>query len=411
KLVEDHAAYGSFYQLVLQLAFAVARRGFYLDVRVQVHAAFVVGYDHRFRRLEVFAFTLYFYLLGRFPAFGDVVQAQHHVLGRQRNGRTVLRVQDVVGGQHQQLGFQYGGIAQGHVHGHLVTVKVSVEGATYQRVQLDGLTFHQLGLECLDRQTVQRGGTVQHDRVAFQHIFQDVPHHGFFPVYQLFSGFNGLYNASFYQLADNERFEQLCRHVFGEAAFMQLQLGTYHDHGTAGVVHTLTQQVLTETALLALQHIGEGFQGAAAFCLHRVGFAGVIEQGVHGFLQHTFFVTQDHLGRLDLYQAFQAVVADDHPAVQVVEVRGRKTAAVQGHQRAQLRRNYGNILHHQPFGTVLYAGIGSTEGFHHAQALQGFCLGRLGGFGSSLVAQLVGKAVQVYAGQHYFHCFGAHAGN
>jgi hypothetical protein len=37
--------------------------------------------------------------------------------------------------------------------------------AAHQRVQLDGLAFDQDRLERLDAQTVQRGRTVQHDRV------------------------------------------------------------------------------------------------------------------------------------------------------------------------------------------------------------------------------------------------------
>ena len=40
---------------------------------------------------------------------------------------------------------------------------------------------------------------------------------------------------------------------------MEFQFRAYDDNGTAGVVNTLTQEVLTETALLTFQHIGKGF--------------------------------------------------------------------------------------------------------------------------------------------------------
>src|SRR6188768_1364696 len=51
--------------------------------------------------------------------------------------------------QHQQLCFQDSGLAKWHVYRHLVTVKVSIERCTNQRVQLNGFTFYQLWLESL----------------------------------------------------------------------------------------------------------------------------------------------------------------------------------------------------------------------------------------------------------------------
>ncbi len=46
------------------------------------------------------------------------------------------------------------------MYSHLVTVKVSVEGCTYQWVQLNGLTFYELRLKSLYTQTVKGRGTV-----------------------------------------------------------------------------------------------------------------------------------------------------------------------------------------------------------------------------------------------------------
>ena len=51
------------------------------------------------------------------------------------------------------------------MHGHLVTVEVGVEGLTHQRVELNGLALDELRLERLDAQTVQRGSTVQQNRM------------------------------------------------------------------------------------------------------------------------------------------------------------------------------------------------------------------------------------------------------
>ena len=51
--------------------------------------------------------------------------------------------------EHEQLSLEDSLIAEGKVHSHLVTVEVSVEGGTCQRVQLNGLTldeFHSLSV-------------------------------------------------------------------------------------------------------------------------------------------------------------------------------------------------------------------------------------------------------------------------
>ena len=53
---------------------------------------------------------------------------------------------------------------------------------------------------------------------------------------------------------------------------------------------------------------------------------------IDGFLQHPLFVPDDDIGRLELDQLLQPVVAIDHPAVQVVQVRGREPAAVERHE-------------------------------------------------------------------------------
>ena len=54
--------------------------------------------------------------------------------------------------------------------------------------------------------------------------------------------------------------EQLQCHLLGQAALIHFQFRTYNDNGTSGVVNTLAQQVLTETSLLALEHVGQGLQ-------------------------------------------------------------------------------------------------------------------------------------------------------
>ena len=54
-----------------------------------------------------------------------------------------------------------------------------------------------------------------------------------------------------------KRLEQLQRHFLRQAALVDFQLRADNDNRTAGVVDTLTQQVLAEAALLAAQHFGQ----------------------------------------------------------------------------------------------------------------------------------------------------------
>ena len=65
--------------------------------------------------------------------------------------------------------------------------------------------------------------------------------------------------------------------------------------------------------------------------------ATVVDEGIHGLLQHPLFVADDDVGGVELHQALEAVIAVDDPAIQVVEVRGSEPAAVQLHHGAHAR--------------------------------------------------------------------------
>ena len=89
-------------------------------------------------------------------------------------------------------------------------------------------------------------------------IFQGVPDLGLALVHHLLGGLDVVGQAVVHQLLHDKGLEQLHGHLLGQAALIQLQLRADHDNGTAGVVHALAQQVLTEAALLALEHVGQG---------------------------------------------------------------------------------------------------------------------------------------------------------
>ena len=156
-------------------------------------------------------------------------------------------------------------------------------------------------------------------------------------IHHLLGGLDVIGGAVLHQLLHDEGAEQLHGHLLGHTALIDLQLGADHDNGTAGVVDTLAQQVLTETALLALQEVAEGLQSTVVGAGDGTAAAAVVDQGVHSLLQHPLLVADDDVGGVQVHQALQAVVAVDDPAVQVVQVRGGEAAAVQLHHGAQVR--------------------------------------------------------------------------
>src|SRR5471032_2851790 len=313
------------------------------DAGGQFHFLVVVGTDDFRHVLEQHAFVLG---VDRFA--GRVVQTQHDIL-RRNDGRFAVRwEQDVVRSQHQGAGFHLCFDRQRHVNCHLVTVEVGVECGADQRVQLDRLAFNQDRLERLDTQTVQRRRTVQHDRVFADHVSQDVPDDRLLDLDQLLGGLDRGSQAHQFQLVEDERLEQLERHQLRQTALVQFQLRTHHDDRTARVVDALAQQVLTETAALTLDHLGQRFQRTLVGAGHRFAATAVVQQRIDRFLQHALFVARDDLWSAQLHQTLQAVIAVDDAAIQIVQIRGRETATVQRHQRTQFRRQHRQHFHDHP---------------------------------------------------------------
>ena len=154
------------------------------------------------------------------------------------------------------------------------------------------------------------------------------------------------------ELVVDERLEQLERHLLRQPALVQLQLGADDDDRTAGVVDALAEQVLTEAALLALERVGQRLERTVVRAAQHAAAAAVVEQRVHGLLQHALLVADDDVGRLQLDQLLQPVVPVDDAAIQIVQVRGREAAAVERHERAQLRRNDRDDVEDHPLGPV-----------------------------------------------------------
>ncbi len=212
---------------------------------MKCYTTFVIGNLCLFGSVEFRAFTF-----RTLAELCDIVKTEHHVLRRDGDRRAIGGVKDVMRTEHKHLSFQDSLVAKGKVHSHLVAVEVGIECRTSQRMELDSLAFDHFRLESLDTETVKRRGTVKKNRVPFHHIFKDIPYNWFLTVDNLLCRFYRLHNAALNELADYERLVKLGRHIFGDTAFVHLQFRAYDDNRTCGIVDTLTEKVLTETALL-----------------------------------------------------------------------------------------------------------------------------------------------------------------
>ena len=305
------------------------------DLGVQVEGALVVGAQHLPQVAEDAALAG-----GAVDALGEVVAADDHVLGRGHDRAARRRRQDVVGRQHQHAGLGLRLGRQRHVDRHLVAVEVGVERRADQRVDLERLALDQHRLEGLDAEAVQRRRTVEEHRVLLDDVFEHVPHLRAAALDHALGGLDVLRQLEVDEPLHDERLEQLERHQLRQTALVQAQRRAGHDDRAARVVDALAEQVLAEAALLALEHVGQRLERAVAGPGDRAAAAAVVEQRVDGLLQHALLVVDDDLGRAEVEQALEPVVAVDHAAVQVVEVGGGEAAAVELDHRAQFRRDH-----------------------------------------------------------------------
>ncbi|XOQ26852.1 MAG: hypothetical protein ACFWTM_11300 [Mitsuokella multacida] len=230
----------------------------------------------------------------------QVVGTEHHILCRHDDWFAVFRCEDVVGCEHEDAGLCLCLCRQRQMDSHLVTIEVGVVSRAGQRMQLQGMALSEDRLEGLNAEAVQRRGTVQENRMLFDDVFEDIPYFWTCTLNHALSALDVVGSARSDELFHDKRLEELKSHDFRQAALMQLEFRADDDNGTAGIVNAFAEQVLTETALLALQHIGKGFQRAVARARDRTAAAAVIDEGIDSFLQHAFFVAHDDVRRTEV---------------------------------------------------------------------------------------------------------------
>ena len=301
---------------------------------------------------------------------GEVVGPQDHILGRNSDRLPILCRKNIVNGKHEGSCFCLCFHGQRQMAGHLVPIEVGVVARTYERMQLDSPAFPEDRFEGLDTEAVQRRRTVQEYRMFFDHVSQYIPHFRSQLVHFLAGCFQVAGYASLDQFMHNERLEEFDSHFLRQTALVHFQFRTDYNYGTAGVVDTFTEKVLAETTLLAFQHVRQGLQGPVAGAGNSPAAAAIIDERIHRFLEHTFFVPDDDFRSSQFHQSLQTVISVDDSSVQVVQVGGGETAAVQLDHWTKVRRNDRKNSKNHPFRLV----SGMKECFHLFQTADAFNL-------------------------------------
>ncbi len=208
------------------------------------------------------------------------------------------------------------------------------------------------------------------------------------------------------ELAVDEGLEEFERHLLGQSALMEPELGAHHDNGAARIVHPLAEQVLAEAARLALEHVAERLEWTLGGSGDRAATPSVVEQRIHRFLEHPLLVADYDVGGVELDQALEAIVAVDHAPVEVVQIRGREAPAVQRHQRPQVGRNHRQDRQDHPFRLV----AGFAERIDHLEPFGDFLAPRFAGGALHLGAQLLGELIERERSQQIANRRGAHLG-
>ena len=165
--------------------------------------------------------------------------------------------------------------------------------------------------------------------MVLNHLLEDVPNQGVLLLHEFLRLFDrGAVPALLESLVD-EWLEQLESHLLRQSALVQLQLRSDDDHRAARIIDPFPQQVLAEAPLLALEGVGERLQRPIIGSAQHVAATSVIEQRINGLLQHSLFIAHDHIGRIQLHQLLEPVVAINDAAIEVIEIRRGESASIE----------------------------------------------------------------------------------
>ena len=280
------------------------------------------------------------------PNRRHVVKTNDHVLGWNGDGTSIRRLEDVVRREHQHTRLRLSFNRERKVNGHLVTVEVSVERCTDERVKLDCLAFNELRLERLDSQAVKGRCAVQQNGAVANDFFELSPHLGVRTFNGALCALDRRCESFVLELLDDVGLEQFKGHLLGQTTLVQFELRADDDDRTARVVDSLSEKVLTESTLLTLEHVAERLESTVTGAGNGTSASAIVEQRVNGFLEHALLVVLDDLRGLLLIESLETVVAVDDTTVEVVEVGRCETSTVELNHRAKVGRNHRNHAHH-----------------------------------------------------------------
>src|SRR5437588_6275469 len=123
--------------------------------------------------------------------------------------------------------------------------------------------------------------------MAFGHFFKDIPYFRRLALDHLFGRTDRMDIAEFLQTPDDKRFKQDQGHLLGQTALVEFKFRPDHDDGTARIIDPLAEEVLTETAALAFEHVAERFQSAIAGAGDSATMAAIVEERIYRLLQHS----------------------------------------------------------------------------------------------------------------------------
>ena len=150
------------------------------------------------------------------------------------------------------------------MHGHLIAVKVGVVTGADQRMDLDGVAFNKHRLKRLDTHAMESWRAVEKHRMILDDLFKHVPHFWVASIKHALGALDGVGKSAILELANDERLEQFQRDLLWQTALMQFQFWTNNDDGTRRIINALAEQILAESALLALDHVGERLERTIA---------------------------------------------------------------------------------------------------------------------------------------------------
>ena len=144
---------------------------------------------------------------------------------------------------------------------------------------------------------MQGWGAVEQNHVVLDDLLQHFPDARIDALDQSLRRLDVVRVAVLDQPSHHERLEEFQRHPLRQTALVECQVRTDHDNGTTGVVDALAEQVLAESSLLALEHVGEALELVLARTGDDTTTPTIVDQRVDRFLQHALLVADDDVRR------------------------------------------------------------------------------------------------------------------